>query len=71
MKNLLISLFIGGLISSLINYFFTLPNGSAGAMITIVFAGVSFIYLSLLKNRKRKKKQFLQGKLDKNKTQLD
>jgi len=71
MKNILISFFIGGLTSSLINYFFHLPNGSIGAMITITFAGISFIYLSFLKNRKRKKKEFLQGKLDKNKTQHD
>jgi len=64
-KNLLISLLFGGLISSILNYFFKIPNGSAGAMITIIFAGISYIYLSLLKNRKRKKRTFLQDKLDK------
>ena len=67
MKNLLISLLIGAAISSVLDYFYTIPNGSAGVIITMIFTGIAYIYLSLIKRRIRKKRTFLQDKIDKNK----
>ena len=67
MKNLLISLLIGAAISSVLDYFYTIPNGSAGVIITMIFTGIAYVYLSLIKRRISKKRTFLQDKIDKNK----
>jgi len=68
MKHFLISIFIGGITSSLIHYFLGINNGSMNPIITIVFAGITYIYLFLYKNKKRKKRTFLQDKLKKKKS---
>ncbi|WP_340158891.1 hypothetical protein [uncultured Maribacter sp.] len=71
MKNLLISIFLGALFNSILGNFMTIPEGGTGVIITLIFAAFSYIFLSLYKNGKRKKKTFLQDKLDKktNKTE--
>jgi hypothetical protein len=66
MKNLLISILLGAFFSSILGNFMTIAEGGAGVIITLIFAAFSYISLSLYKNRKRKKRTFLQDMPDKN-----